>query len=305
MARLSGLLILLTALSLLVYGESASASNPHPHRGKVQPFKAGDPKVKLNAKAESLLASGKPYQTQIKNGNKGRGLVVQDINAPSDVVWGRILDLDNYSKFVPRTTISENYKVKGSNPQIIHTRMALSVVVTKMEFFIRHQYYPGKNSLIWTLDYDRNSDIDDSCGFWYVVPHPSNLSASRVFYSVEVSMFDWVPGIVMDILSKKALTEATGWVKKESEKKARAMGLEVGGGDTKQDKKKKDKKKKDKKKGKGKKKVDDEDSPPPPPPGPDDATLARRWFGVFAILGLVALNIFLFFENMSGGKKKD
>ena len=41
------------------------------------------------SQAESLLASGKPYQTQIKNGNKGRGLVVQDINAPSDVVWGR------------------------------------------------------------------------------------------------------------------------------------------------------------------------------------------------------------------------
>lgn len=85
--------------------------------------------------------------------------------------------------------------------------MALSVVVTKMEFFIRHIYYPGKNSLVWTLDYDRNSDIDDSCGFWYVVPHPTRKGASRVFYSVEVSMFDWVPGIVMDILSKKVSGE--------------------------------------------------------------------------------------------------
>lgn len=30
-------------------------------------------------------------------------------------------------------------------------------------------------------------------------------------------MFDWVPKVVIDILSKKALTEATGWVKKQSE----------------------------------------------------------------------------------------
>lgn len=97
----------------------------------------------------------------------------------------------------------------------------LSVVVTKMEFFIRHQYYPSKNSLTWTLDYSRQSDIDDSCGFWYVIPHPSKPNWTRVYYSVEVSMFDWVPKVVIDILSKKALTEATGWVKKHSEVRER------------------------------------------------------------------------------------
>jgi hypothetical protein len=30
-------------------------------------------------------------------------------------------------------------------------------------------------------------------------------------------MFDWVPAFVVDFMSKKALTDATGWVKKYSE----------------------------------------------------------------------------------------
>lgn len=51
----------------------------------------------------------------------------------------------------------------------------------------------------------------------YVVPHPDKVGWSRVFYSVEVNMFDWVPKFVTDFMSSKALTDATGWVKKYSE----------------------------------------------------------------------------------------
>ncbi|GMI21256.1 hypothetical protein TrRE_jg5873, partial [Triparma retinervis] len=129
------------------------------------PFKAGKPDVKLDAKAEALLSSGSPYKTQIKSGSRGRGLVVQDVAAPHDVVWSRILDFDHYTSMVPRTVLSENYSVRGGREKEIKTRMKLSVVVTQMEFFIRHVHYPSKNSLTWTLDYDRKSDIDDSCGF--------------------------------------------------------------------------------------------------------------------------------------------
>ena len=91
-----------------------------------------------------LLKNGKPYSTQVKTGNRGRGLVVQDINAPPSVVWDTILNFDNYASMVPRTNLSENYGVSGGNPRTIKTRMKLSVVVTKMEFFIKHLYYPRK-----------------------------------------------------------------------------------------------------------------------------------------------------------------
>ena len=109
---------------------ASSFTEPHDHDGIVPPFTPGDPKIPLNNKALAILASGKPYQTQIQSTTGGRGLVVQDVDAPTDVVWGRILDYDNYSKMVPKTIESRNYKVEDVKPtkkdplsQIIYTRM--------------------------------------------------------------------------------------------------------------------------------------------------------------------------------------
>mmetsp|Transcript_9824 Transcript_9824/g.13898 ORF Transcript_9824/g.13898 Transcript_9824/m.13898 type:complete len:332 (-) Transcript_9824:58-1053(-) len=220
--------LLTIALSATVLISTCYASNfnePHVHNGKVSPFKPGDPNVPLDANAIKILKSGKPYQTQIQTGTAGRGLVVQDINAPVDIVWGRILDYDNYSKMVPKTLASNNYKVIDNKPtkndphtQTIYTRMTVGFPILKLEFFIKHLYYPNLNSLTWTLDYEKKSDFDDSCGYWYIIPHPENPNdCTRVFYSVEVSLFDWIPKFAVDFMSSKALTDATAWVKKYSE----------------------------------------------------------------------------------------
>lgn len=211
--------------SLVSSAIGSSFTEPHDHNGVVKPFSPGDPKIPLNKKALSILLSNKPYQTQIQSGAGGRGLVVQDVNAPKDIVWGRILDYDSYSKMVPKTIESKNYKVENKKPskknplsQIIYTRMKVGFPVLKLEFFIKHLYYPEMNSLTWTLDYSKKSDFNDSCGFWFVIPHPDDPhNKTRLFYSVEVSMFDWVPKFVVDFMSTKALTDATTWVKKYSE----------------------------------------------------------------------------------------
>ena len=197
-----------------------SESEPHhPHEGKVKPFQPGDPQVPLSKEALEILKSGKPYKTQIQSGASGRGLVVQDVHAPSDIVWERILDFDHYAEMVPKTIRSSNYRVLNDDKyQTIYTQMQVGFPMIKLQFFIRHEYYPVLNSLTWTLDYTRKSDLDDSCGYWYVIPHPDHYKEwSRVFYSVDVSMFDWVPTFVVNFMANKALTEATGWVKKYSE----------------------------------------------------------------------------------------
>ncbi len=297
----------LVVLVLLGSCECASTTKPHHHKGKVAQFSPGKPSVKLDSRALMVLESGKPYSTQVKSGNSGRGMVVQDVAAPQDVVWGRILDFDNYSKMVPRTSYSKNYKVEGSarSTRTIFTHMKLSVVVTKIEFFIRHKYYPSKNSLVWTLDYNRASDLDDSCGFWYTEAHPTKPGWTRLYYSVEVAVFDWVPGVVMDILSKKALTEATGWVKRYSESEAERVGAVPGSGEGGGQKERR---------GPfawigrvlGRKDERREDGGPSTTPGsegPDNSTLARRWTVAIAIVALITLNVLLNFENRYAGKR--
>jgi len=146
---------------------------------------------------------------------------------------------------VPKTVESKNYDVVHVKPtkkdplsQIIYTRMKVGFPVLKLEFFIKHLYYPELNSITWTLDYTKKSDFNDSCGFWFVIPHPDDPDRTRLFYSVEVSMFDWVPKFVVDFMSTKALTDATAWVQKYSEleyekqggkKEASSVAIDVGG----------------------------------------------------------------------------
>lgn len=219
-------LVLVFLLILSMTGCCSAES--HPHQGKVTPFQPGDPKVKLDKKALKILQSGKPYQTQIlsEDGASGRGLVVQDVRAPTDVVWDRILDYNHYAQMVPKTIASQNYKVEDhrGGSQTIYTQMKVGFPMIKLTFYVKHQYEPKLHSLTWTLDYSKKSDFDDSCGYWYVVPHPDNPAEwTRVYYSVEVSMFDWVPQFVVNFMSSKALTDATGWVKKFSELEAEKL----------------------------------------------------------------------------------
>lgn len=232
--------VLLSLLILLILGPNehrllilASDPNvPHAHSGVQQPFSPGDPNVKLDRKALSILSSGKPFQTTIHvpGSTSGRGLVVQEIHAPPDVVWDRILDFDHYVDMVPRTFECKNYNLQKQKPtrrdkleQVIFTKFKIGLpLIPKMTFYVKHLYYPALSSLTWTLDYSKKSDFDDSVGYWYVKPHPDRPGWSRVYYSVAVNMYDWVPKTVVNFMSTKALTDATGWVKKFSEEKWKA-----------------------------------------------------------------------------------
>jgi len=234
---LGGLLLLLASLFQPIRKHlvchASSFHEPHSHTGKVPPFQPGDPKISLDKTALTILSSGKPYQTQIQSGSSGRGLVIQDIKAPTFIVWNNILDFDHYSQMVPKTIESKNYDIqqqlkqptisssKQKEPapsQIIFTRMKIGFSIMSFEFFIRHLYFPTLHSLTWTLDYTKKSDLDDSVGYWYVIPHPEYPQKwSRVYYSVQVALYDWVPKFIVDFMSTKALTDATAWVKKYSE----------------------------------------------------------------------------------------
>ena len=68
--------------------------------------------------------------------------------------------------------------------------------------------------MVFSLDYDRRSDLDDSVGYWYVQPGARN--SCRVFYSCECKLRGWVPGPVLNLLQKEALKKATTWVNEES-----------------------------------------------------------------------------------------
>ena len=202
------------------------ASRPHSHPGdRNKPFKAGAPDVTLTVVEQQKLATGVTIQRQIvdKAAGTATALAVQDVAAPVSVVLERIVDFPNYPNMVSGVSECGNYReVSHSNgTKTLMTRMVLNAAWLKFEGFFHHTYYPSLQSVTWTLDYTRFSDFVDSVGYWYVAKHPDHPeTASRVFYSINVIPGEWVPQMVVDILQKKALTDATAWVKVESEKRA-------------------------------------------------------------------------------------
>jgi len=219
---------LLLLLLLFLFPDQTRSKRPssHPHQGLLSPytpdsFESSPP---LTPSDEKALAKGLNVMKQlpaIDGGAGGRAICVQDINAPTTHIWNQILDLNNYVGKVPKLKKCENYEVNDNDDgtKTIKTRMVVGVLPGySYEYFINHKYHKQKNSLLWSLDYNKYNDFDDVQGHWKVSPHPSKSQWTRVYYAADLKMMGKVPKTVMNILSKKALGEATGWVKRESEK---------------------------------------------------------------------------------------
>ena len=237
------IIIIVQLISILLStlpARTLSAGTPHIHDGVIPPYTPTPPSVEITADVLAILESGKPYKTQVKGDGGGRGLVVVDVNAKEGIVWETILDFPKYVGRVKHTTKSDVYvtdddvalKKKNKNDsndshhELIFVEMACKILFVSLSFFVRHEHHVSKKILTWTLDYGRQSTISDSVGYW----HTKRLSEdkTRLYYSVQVKLMDWVPGAVVDIMSKQALVEATGWVKKYSEE---AMLERYDGGD--------------------------------------------------------------------------
>ena len=222
--------------SLLGCSLAADARKPHMNEGVNAPFATAKPDVKLSGAELASLGEGKAVMRQVvsEGGKGGRAMAVQDVAATVETVWDRILAFGDYPKMVAGVQECENYEVTRhrNGTQTIKTRMKLGVMGVKLEYFIHHTYAPRPGVLTWTLDYSRLSDLIDSVGYWSVSAIEGRPdAASRVFYSVDAALPGWVPGFVVTAVTKKALTDATSWVKVESEKAQAAKGdADVGGG---------------------------------------------------------------------------
>jgi len=194
---------------------AADATRPHPHQGVVTAYKGAPPPVSLSDADKVSLAAGKVVlkQQQVESG--GRGVAMMDISAAPDTIWSKILDYAHYPQMVDKVAECGNYRVAGDE---LYTRFVLDVMGADVEYYIRHKVNKPAGYLTWTLDYSRKSDLDDSVGYWRVTPLQADPPRSRLEYSVDIRFTGYVPGFVADMISKKGLTDATGWVKRESEK---------------------------------------------------------------------------------------
>ncbi|MBM4390350.1 MAG: SRPBCC family protein [Deltaproteobacteria bacterium] len=204
--------MLVATLALALAGD---ATKPHEHTGIVSAYKGAPPAVTLSSGDIARIEAGEVVLKQQQVGSGGRGIAIFDIAATPSKIWSRIVDYSAYPRMVDKVAECGNYKVSGSE---IYTRFLLAVMGFDVEYFIHHTYRPDQGYLTWTLDYSRQSDLDDSVGYWRVTALESSPPQSRLEYSVDIRFKGYIPGFVQDMISKKGLTDAATWVKRESEK---------------------------------------------------------------------------------------
>jgi len=215
----ASLLLLLAAASM-----AANVDAPHPHQGLVEPYPPTPPSIALDAAQLATLARGESVLTQLELGSGGRAAAIQDIQASTNTVIERILDYRAYPRMVKHVALCEPYYETQDE---IRVRFILKIVRIGYEYFIKHTVHPAPPGLApgqprphyitWTLDYSRESDLDESVGYWYVEPHPEKPHWSRLYYSIDMRTRGWMPGFIRNRVAARGLRDATSWVKRESE----------------------------------------------------------------------------------------
>ena len=206
---------LFVAMSLfLATAQAADPNAPHPHQGVLNPYPTPPTAPALTADEVATLVGGDVVRKQTQGDSGGRGIAVQDVHASPDVIWGKILDYGNYPTMVDGVIECEQY---ATGPNDAKVRFKIGAMGTKVEYFIDHEVHTDANWMTWTLDYTRESDLDDSVGYWIIEPLADRPGYSRVYYSVAVQLRGWMPGFIESMIARRGLTQATEWVKRESE----------------------------------------------------------------------------------------
>ena len=206
--------MLLTLLALNAPVLAADANKPHPHQGSIGAYPQPPTPVALSAEQEATFLSGEPVYTQFDGGSQGRGVAVFLVNAPPASVWTVIRNFAAYPQWIDGVNECEVYKTEGEH---VFVRFEIGKMGVGIEYFIDHTYPAGADWGTWTLDYSRESDLDDSVGMWRVTALPDDPSKTRVEYSVDVGIDGWVPGFVREFLVNQGIKDATSWVKVQAE----------------------------------------------------------------------------------------
>jgi hypothetical protein len=194
---------------------AADANQPHEHQGTIKAYPAAPPANKLTRPELMKLRKGEPVLKQQHDGDGGgRGVAVFRVNASRDKVMSVILDFPLYVNWVDKLTTCEVY---SSNVDRVFVRMVTRAMAMNVEWFIEHTVNRKDYWVTWTLDYSRNSDLDDSVGYWSLKEVAGQPGVTQVEYAVDIRLKGWVPGFVKKILVNQGLQDATSWVKVQAE----------------------------------------------------------------------------------------
>eukprot|EP00967_Tisochrysis_lutea_P067688 scaffold88482_cov32-Tisochrysis_lutea.AAC.1 len=226
---------------------------PHDHQGKLDKFKLGPPPALTPAELEMVKAKKTLSKTVPVEGG-ARAFATFDVQAPPELVWQCINDLEAYPRMVPGVAETKIYgKSARSGVKQTYVTWTLKLLGYSVRYHLDFKYSPSLSAAAFSLDYNRMSDIDDTVraspprlvstllwqttlskqrliafhtlgslaahsqivGYWHVESIEDG-AASRVTYAAALLLKGWFPKPVVDFLLSTTLGRATSWVGKEA-----------------------------------------------------------------------------------------
>jgi hypothetical protein len=152
-----------------VFAATQSTSR-HPHSGHIEPFRLDPPQLSpLTITDQQALARGEPVCAKWRLEQCERFVIVQDVDAPPDVVMSKILDYDNYKHMVPDALESVMYKrdIPAQGKHRYYVRIKSGTAAFKINIFTEIIHDVATRTMAWTLDYNKKSDVNDLVGCKY------------------------------------------------------------------------------------------------------------------------------------------
>ena len=191
-------------------------NKPHPHPASLQSITKAPEPVALSMKELKRLERGDVVLRTIKStdSEKGRGVAIQYIDAPADVVWQHVLDYARYPKRVNNVIRGEVYQKEDNR---LYVALISKVLFIEFGVYTINTLHKDQNYMSWVLDRSRTSDAEDLIGYWRIVEISQDHPRTRVDFSSEVQV-SGVPDFIEKYLREDSLRNGTGWVKRYSEK---------------------------------------------------------------------------------------
>ncbi len=177
----------------------------------------------LSDDEKEKLADGKlVLRKSIDGGESGTIVGIQRIDASTDDVWRILLAFERIPESNDSIVVAEDYTAEMSRTAPAGTRFIdvhyeLSVVGQSIEYNVHHTHRPSEGYLEWTLDDQKDNDIDATVGSFSVWPVEGQAGQVDFLYITRIDTGRSVPGWVETLLSKTSLKGYIKFVKKEAE----------------------------------------------------------------------------------------
>lgn len=203
-------------IALLISLNTFAEQVRHHHNGILIPYEGEPPHITLTDKDKKKLQKEKAVYKKIDIEGAKRGIAVFRVNAKADIIWSVIRDFKSYPDWIEDIQQTHIYKQQDGN---IFVRFnAENKFAGDLVWHIHHDYpVTDRNWGSWRMDYNYSSDLDDSVGFWRVLPVADAAGMSDVIYSADLKLKQKVPSFVVSLIVKSRLKQATQWVKEQSE----------------------------------------------------------------------------------------